>query len=75
MLHHLSTVKKRQFYKQNIGSMKQVLIENYEEGLVYGHSENYIPIKLSGEANDINKIIPVKLIQIEESKMIGERQT
>ena len=54
--------------------MKQVLIENYEYGLVYGHSENYIPVKSPGDPNDINEIIPVKLVQIVDDEMIGEKQ-
>ena len=55
--------------------MKQVLIENFEEDFLYGYSENYISVKISGKRNEVNKIIPVKLIQIEEGEMIGERQT
>ena len=74
MLHHLSIIKKRHFYEKNIGSVKQVLIENYEDGLVYGHSENYIPVRISGGPNNINEIIPVKLVQIENGEMFGERQ-
>ena len=74
MLQHLSIMKKRQFYEKNIGSVRQVLIENYEDGLIWGHSENYIPVRISGGPSDINKIIPVKLIQFQGGKMIGERQ-
>ena len=74
MLQHLSIMKKRQFYEKNIGSVRQVLIENYEDGLIWGYSENYISVKISGKRNEVNKIIPVKLIQIEEGEMIGERQ-
>ena len=74
MLHRLSIVKKRNFWENNIESVKQVLIENFEEGLLSGHSENYIPVRIFGKRNEVNEIIPVKFIQIEDGAMIGERQ-
>ena len=51
-----------------------MLIENFEDGFLYGHSENYIPVRISGGSNDVNKILPIKLIQIEDGEVIGERQ-
>jgi threonylcarbamoyladenosine tRNA methylthiotransferase MtaB len=75
ILHRLSIVKKRNFWKNNIESVKQVLIENFEEGFLYGHSENYIPVRILGKRNEVNEIIPVKCIQIEDGVMIGEKQT
>ena len=69
----LSIDKKWHFYKKNIGFIKQVLIENFEDGFLYGHTDNYIPVKILGKPNEVNEIIPVKFIQIEEGKMIGER--
>ena len=74
MLHHLSIVKKHNFYKNNIESVKQILIENFEDGFLIGHSENYIPVRISGSPNEVNEIIPVKLVQIEDGEMVGERQ-
>jgi hypothetical protein len=67
-------VKKRNFWKNNIKSVKRVLIENFEEGFLYGHSENYIPVRILGKRNEVNEIISVKFIQIEDGEMIGERQ-
>ena len=58
----------------NIGSLKQVLIENSEDGFLFGHTENYIPVKILGSQKDVNEIIPVKLVQIENDEVIGERQ-
>ena len=75
ILHRLSIEKKWHFYEKNIESVKQVLIETFEEGFLYGYSENYISVKISGKRNEVNEIIPIKLIQIEEGEMIGERQT
>ena len=74
LLRRLSIDKKWHFYEKNIGFVKQVLIENFEDGFLYGHSENYIPVRISGGPNDVNKILPIKLIQIEDGEVIGERQ-
>ena len=74
ILHRLSIVKKQNFYKNNIESVKQILIENFEDGCLIGHSENYIPVRISGSPNEVNEIIPVKLVQIEDGEMVGERQ-
>jgi len=73
ILHHLSIHKKRFFYENNIGKIKQVLIENWEDGIISGHSENYIPIALKGNEDEVNQIIPVKLIRLEDGEMAGER--
>jgi threonylcarbamoyladenosine tRNA methylthiotransferase MtaB len=73
ILHRLSIHKKRFFYENNIGKIKQVLIENWEDGIISGHSENYIPIALKGNEDEVNQIIPVKLIRLEEGEMAGER--
>ena len=75
MLHRLSIVKKQNFYQYNIESVKQILIENFEDGFLIGHSENYIPVRISGSPNEVNEIITVKLVQIEDGEMVGERQT
>jgi len=74
MLHRLSIVKKRNFWENNIESVNEVLIENFEDGFLYGHSENYIPVRILGKRNEVNEIIPVKFIQIEDGTMLGERQ-
>ena len=74
ILHHLSMLKKLHFYEKNIGYIKHVLIEHFEEGFVFGHSENYIPFRITGRPKDVNQILPVKFIQIKDGKVIGERQ-
>ena len=73
ILHRLSIEKKHQFYKNNIGNVKQILIEDCKDGFLFGHSENYIPVKIIGEPNDVNQILPIKLIQIKDDKMLGEK--
>ena len=74
MLHYLSMMKKKKFYNKITGSVQQVLIESYEDGLISGHTKNYVPVRISGLPNDINEIISVKLVQIKEGEMLGERQ-
>ena len=53
--------------------MKKVLIENWENDILYGLSENYIPIKICGEFSEINQIIKIKLNEIQGNRMLGER--
>ena len=73
ILHCLGMEKKCYFYENNIGEIKQVLIENWEAGILSGHSDNYIPVKIFGESSEVNQIIPVKLIRLEDGKMQGDR--
>ena len=73
IIHQLSNNKKHQFYKKNIGKLQKVLIENWENDILYGLSENYIPIKICGEFSEINQIIKIKLNNIQGNRMLGER--
>ena len=73
ILHRLSMKKKRQFYENNTGKIKQVLFETYEEGILSGHSENYISVSIKGNEDKVNQIIPVKLVRLEDEEMIGKR--
>ena len=38
----------------------EVLVETYEDGIITGHTSNYICVKTKGNENDINKMIKVK---------------
>ena len=73
ILHRLSMKKKRQFYENNIGKIRQVLFETYEEGILSGHSENYISVSIKGNEDKVNQIISVKLVRLEDEEMIGKR--
>ena len=72
-LHCLSMKKKRQFYGKNIGKIRQVLFETYEEGILSGHSENYVPVSIKGNEDEVNQIISVKLIRLEDGAILGKR--
>ena len=56
ILHRLSMKKKRQFYEKNIGKIRQVLFETYEEGILSGYSENYISVSIKGNKEKVNQI-------------------
>ena len=73
ILHRLSMKKKRQFYENNTGKIRQVLFETYEEGILSGHSGNYISVSIKGNEDKVNQIIPVKLVRLEDGEMIGKR--
>ena len=73
ILHRLSMKKKRQFYENNTGKIRQVLFETYEGGILSGHSENYISVSIKENEDKVNQIIPVKLVRLEDGEMIGKR--
>ena len=72
ILHHLSMKKKRQFYGKNTGKIRQVLFETYEEGILSGHSKNYVPVSIKGNEDEVNQIIPVKLVRLEDGEILGK---
>ena len=72
-LHKLSDSMRYNFYKSNIGKVKKVLFETeVENGYIIGFSENYIRVKVKGDEKMLNKIFNVKLLFIENDKIIGE---
>ncbi len=72
-LHKLSESKRFNFYKSNIGKIKKVLFETeLEDGYVVGFSDNYIRVKVKGDKSMLNKIFNVKLLFIENDKVIGD---
>ena len=73
ILRVLSNKKKRKFYEKNIGKVYQVLIENCEDSVVSGLTENYIRMKSIGNPKDINKIVRLQLMHIKGDIMIGQR--
>jgi len=73
-LHMLSDRKKRQFYEQQLGSIRTVLVEQEEdEGFMYGFTENYIKVKIPYDAVLTNTFQSIKLNKIDsEGIMLGE---
>ncbi|MCX6267025.1 MAG: tRNA (N(6)-L-threonylcarbamoyladenosine(37)-C(2))-methylthiotransferase MtaB [Bacteroidetes bacterium] len=67
ILHKLSDAKKQQFYLQNHGRQAMVLFESdHSHGFMHGFSENYIKVKTIFNPEYVNRIVPVKLENLEE---------
>jgi len=72
-LRRLSMNKKRQFYEKNVGKIRQVLFETYDDGILSGYSENYVPVSIKGNEDEVNQIISVKLVCLEDGEIQGKR--
>lgn len=67
MLRVLSSKKKRYFYEQQKGSIRNVLFESEnKDGFMYGFTENYIRVKTTFDKNLINCIIKTQLNKMDE---------
>ena len=71
-LHELSNLKQKIFYNKFIGQEKKVLFESVHNGKIQGHTDNYIKVMVTGNSEMVNKIIPIKMIKIINSYMLGE---
>lgn len=50
-----------------------VLIEKYENGIISGHTENYIPVKANGLESDINELLMIHIDKNEYPYLIGNK--
>ena len=67
MLRTLSEKKKRIFYESQINKIKYVLFETENKsGYIYGFTENYVKVKIPWNPYLSNKVIKVKLIEIDD---------
>ncbi len=65
MLRSLSAKKRRHFYEQHIGEVRQVLFEaEPDNGMMHGFTENYIKVEMPFDPLTVNEIVPVKLEHI-----------
>ena len=63
------------YASQFLGKTLTVLAENQpdpEEELLFGYTENYIPLYFSGKEELRNKLIRTRLIGIKKGKVLGE---
>ena len=67
----LSDQLKLSYYNQQIGSVKEVIIEQEKDGWLMGHSNDYVSIKLKGQLSLLGEMIQVKLIEMDFPYMIG----
>ena len=65
----LSTEYKEKF----IGKKMDVLFEQNKKGYWYGHTTNYLEVKVKDENNDLtNKVLKIELISIEQDTILGK---
>lgn len=50
-----------------------VLIEKFENGIISGHTENYIPVKVNGVESDINELLMIHIDKMEYPYLIGNK--
>lgn len=74
MLQILSEKKKRHFYEKQIGQFRQVLFEGkHKNGFLYGHTDNYLHVKVPYDPMLINELESVELLEIgEDGAMVGD---
>jgi threonylcarbamoyladenosine tRNA methylthiotransferase MtaB len=72
-LRELSEVKKLDFYKTQVGTIRTVIPEQYnsDNGLWKGFTENYVQVNFQAPENLVQNPIQVSLERLEESKMYG----
>jgi threonylcarbamoyladenosine tRNA methylthiotransferase MtaB len=67
----LSNKKRRAFYETQLGKIKSVLFEGEEnEGTMYGFTENYVKVKIPFNADFVNEIKSVNLLEIDRDGVV-----
>ena len=56
--------------KKYLDKELRVLVEEEKNGYFYGYSENYLRVKLKGEATNLNHIVSVKINSLEKEMLI-----
>ncbi|MBI1183814.1 tRNA (N(6)-L-threonylcarbamoyladenosine(37)-C(2))-methylthiotransferase MtaB [bacterium] len=65
MLQILSEKKRRAFYESQLGKTRPVLFEEKEkDGYLYGHSDNYVSVKIPYDPGMVNELVNFKLKEI-----------
>ncbi|MEJ2635277.1 MAG: tRNA (N(6)-L-threonylcarbamoyladenosine(37)-C(2))-methylthiotransferase MtaB [Calditrichia bacterium] len=70
-LRELSARKRRVFMEQNLGSVQTVLFEQIKKGYWNGLTDTYIRVKVKSDADLHNRLLPVKLEEIDNNSMMG----
>ncbi|MCF2639324.1 tRNA (N(6)-L-threonylcarbamoyladenosine(37)-C(2))-methylthiotransferase MtaB [Fusobacterium varium] len=58
--------------KKYLDKELKVLVEEEKDGYLYGYSENYLRVKLKGEATSLNHIVSVKINSLKKEMLIGD---
>lgn len=72
MLHILSDKKRNLYHHRFTGQTLPVLFESQSDGMLIGHTRNYIKVAVFGDQNLLNGIHPVKLIKNNGRYMTGQ---
>ncbi len=68
------SARKRKLYNQSLtGTVQDVLFEKGKDGLWPGLTDNYVRVKAYSSTNIRNEIIPMRMISLEGSYILGER--
>jgi len=73
ILRKLDHKKRSAFHASRIGKVHNVLVESERsaDGLAKGFTDNYIPVHFEAKPEYINRVLPVKLIKLQEKFVIG----
>jgi threonylcarbamoyladenosine tRNA methylthiotransferase MtaB len=72
ILRKLDHKKRMAFYKSRIGQVHPVLVEaEAADRLAKGFTDNYIPVHFKARPNDANRVVPVKIENVEERFATG----
>ena len=72
-LSNLAKEKAHLFQKSFIGKKVTVLIEERKQadGLLKGHSEHYIPVRVDAEDSLQNQLLPVVIKEVQKNELVG----
>ena len=63
---------KIEYYQNFLGQEMEVLFEQEKDGYWYGHTSNYLEVKIKNDNNLINQILNVRLVKIINGVILGE---
>jgi threonylcarbamoyladenosine tRNA methylthiotransferase MtaB len=75
LLRDLGNKLSQDFASQFLGKTLTVLVEDQpdtQNGLLFGYTENYIPVLLKGKEELKNKLIRIRLTDIKKGKVLGK---
>jgi threonylcarbamoyladenosine tRNA methylthiotransferase MtaB len=74
-LRAISDAKKNDFYRSQLRQIRPVLVEGRRDGdgLLKGFTDNYIAVRFAGPDSLLNSVTPVRLLQLTDNNVIGER--
>ena len=69
----LRDIQHKKFLEGLVGMRMNVLIEKNKDGLIEGHSDNFIKVLIKGNDEKIaeNTIVPVNIVKVDKDMLIG----